>query len=287
MSRNRQKETSSLVYLKVFLIFIFACIFISIILKLLNLIQTSRFDSDYFNIFFISKKNYIFNIKQNENTISVIEVKPKNPIKFEKFSKSQLSIAFGVPIDAVIFDKIKFQYDPGQIFNLNNSLRFIINPFQYKTTGINRLDILKIYFAFSSVLPADYKTGEYDLSDQDMIGVDINGWLYNFFKDKNIISDGISVEVVNNSDISGAGAKVTRMLKNIGYNIVSVSSSDKNNNGSQITCRIQPDYSTDRINTIFSIPFFCKPEAGIADITIDIGKDYKRDFCSALVPCGE
>ena len=212
-----------------------------------------------------------------------------------------MSTAFTVPVNAVFIDKInsdksrlnqdklgiKRYNNSRDIFSLGNTVKYILMPSFYSSSGLNSLDILKIYFVFSSVSALDFTAGIYDIQGKDNVLDDTSNHMYDYFKDGNIINDGISVEVINGSGVDGAASKIAQMLKNNGFNIVSVTSSDKEYKLSNIVCRTAKNYSTQKIEKIFSTSFSCGQGTGIADITIILGKDYRLDFCSYLLSCDD
>lgn len=285
MPRLKNKESSNIVYLKIFLIFVFVCVVVSLFLKLTNLVNKSQFNQNYYNMVLIGKKAFIINIRQSSNKINIIEIKNSDIIKLEKLTKFQMGADFGIPIDAVFIDRIKKIDNPIDVFNLVNSIEYILMPSYYNSSELNSLDILKIHFVFSSLSTSDYTKDIYDMSDNNSTGNDTKSRLYDYFKDENIVNEGISIEVINGSQVDGAASKIAWMLKNNGFNVVSIISSDKEYNLSNIVCRTSSSYSTRRIEKIFSVPLSCKNETGIADIGIVLGKDYKLNYCSNLSLC--
>src|SRR3989304_5672988 len=142
MPRRKQKESSNIVYLKIFIIFVVVCVFISLFLKLSDLIKISRFDPNYFNMVLIGEKVFLYNIRSSANKINAVEIKNIDIDKLKKMTRYQMSTAFTVPVNAVFIDKInsdksrlnqdklgiKRYNNSRDIFSLGNTVKYILMP---------------------------------------------------------------------------------------------------------------------------------------------------------------
>lgn len=274
MARNKPKIKDNFLYLKIFLIFVFVCIVVSASLKTANLVKTSNFDSQYYNILVIGSKAYIVNIQKVENSISVIELKGRDSNYFHNNFRQKISVDIGIPLDAVFIDNKDRPFkDPKEFFSFKNIIGFLLEPASYKSEELNKLDLVKIYFATYSVSLFDVNSASLDLLREQEDDRDEK--LFEHFKDKQILSEKTSVEVVNASGIDGIAWVISRMFKNVGFNVISVKSADKEQVKSIIICRNSGTYSIDRISRVFPILIEYKNETGIADISVIIGKDGK------------
>lgn len=103
------------------------------------------------------------------------------------------------------------------------------------------------------------------------------------FKDFNILSEGLSVSILNSTTHEGLATSVKRTLENLGVNIVSVGNYEENlfTNSVLIISKdnLKNNYTTSKLSQIFQIPIKERPEdfSSNADLTIILGDD-KRDL---------
>lgn len=260
-----KNKSDNFFYLKMFIFSVVILFLISLAVKFLIEVEHSRFQDEYFNVLVVNKDEYILNVNKEKKSISIFEVKD-NQNDISNSSREKLSIDLGLPIDAIfIYKNGEGFQDKKDLLSFQNLFSAIFSPSKYSITGLDKLDLIKLYFASKFMSFADTKV-EVLLKDSD------EEKILDSFKDKNVIDQGITIEVVNASGLSGAGTKVASMLKNVGFNVISVNSEDEG--PSKIIVRTSKNYTIERLGSIFSIPLTFKNETGITDVSIVIGKDY-------------
>jgi hypothetical protein len=267
VKKVKEKNTPTIGYLKIFAAFFLFCIIISLIFKMVQLANSSIFDSRYFTVLLIGKKVHVVNFQDGGQGISVIEIKTDRVREIEKMTRVKASIRLGIPLDAIIKDnKDNPHIHPKEFFTLENTVMGFFGS-RYTTDNINKLDIFKIYLATYSVSLFDVNAYTIDENDKD------SGDVSEFLRDKDVINEKVSIQVINASTVSGAAGKITRMLENGGFAVISILSQDQDEEVSRIECKTSKIVAIERMKRIFPNDFACTQEAGIADMTIIIGRD--------------
>lgn len=283
MTKFKTTNFNNFFYLKIFLLFVAFLIIGSIFLKAYYLAASSRFDSKYFNLLIVNKNIYLINFKKEENKISVLEIKEREKINYLKNLNSEqaylrASVYLSLPIDAILiykkgtgFSNIKDFFSYGSIYQLILNLSHSNDL--YYVNGLNEIDLLKIYFSALSVSAFDFKHEIYDPTKDKM-----GELIFEIFKNNYVINEGTSIEVINMAEIDGLGTNIANMLRNVGFNIVSISS-QKEDNSSKIVCRVEQNNATFKsLVKIFNLKGEEIDKPSMADISIYIGKEMGKDL---------
>ncbi len=264
MKSRVKTENNSISYLKIFAFFLILLIILSYLIRFVKIVQTSTLNSHAFNILVKDKNTYLVNIDKDQKRVSVISIKDLN----ENFSsKKNAGIAIEIPIDSVIFTKETENNFKRDFFSFNN---LIFNSKNLTLNGLNRFDLVRIYF-YSKLYSSNLK--EESVSINDLSQGDISGKIYDLLKDNIVVNEKISIEIINSSDVDGVGLKVSHMLKNVGFNVISITTADPANS-SKIISRIDGNETLNRLESILGLPIEREKDSGVADISIVIGKDY-------------
>lgn len=265
--KNKKVKNNNILYLKVFFLIFFVTLFISIILKTVFLVRTSKLAQQNFSVLVVGKDSAIYRINTYSVKIGIITIKnaPSEKLKTNLLS----SILLYTPIDAIIRDEKNKQkekyFSPANIFSILSGKR------EAKLTGMNSFDLLKVGYLFQRI------------SNDNITMLNINhkdiaknkSMPQNFFeilKDESIINRKISVEVVNATDIDGLGARVASVLTSVGYNVISIKSSDTYKK-SEITYSLIPKEYASSLSRTFGIPYKIDNLQSLTDIKIVLSKD--------------
>ena len=93
------------------------------------------------------------------------------------------------------------------------------------------------------------------------------------FADGVISSENVSIQVVNASGSVGLGNRLTRVLTNLGCNVVSVTSARSVERVSQIAFFGNQSYTLQKLRKWLGYPVSDLREKTIADIVITVGRD--------------
>lgn len=276
--RRRQKENSSVAsfqYLKVFLFVLALLILVSLGQRTFTFIRESKFTGDHFVFLVISSEWHLVAVDRQQTQVSIVTL---DNVKFDaNWRVEKLSYEIGIPIDAVIrFDHKKtFGNFYREFFSWNMANEMFMSKSFQSMEGANTLDILKMYFAARSLrfqgersLSLTQENGEMNRETEDIFS--------RFLSDSRLKTENTSVEIVNSSGINGVGRRVAQLLTNLGFHIISVTSSEVRF-PSQIAFRGDKSYAAQRLERIFQIPsFHSSSQTTIADVTVVIGEDYVK-----------
>jgi hypothetical protein len=182
------------------------------------------------------------------------------------------SIKYGVPINAIVSYPSTWQIEDieKQLFSFKKVLSLLVHPGS-SFTHMNSYDYARIYFLSRQTVKDQRKykeIREYTYSDD--IEHQIQPELFDLFKDRTIVNDGVSVQVLNATDQPGLATEVANMLENGGYNVVSVESADPQSSRVVITGESK---TSDAITQLFKFPVKKKSGVSIADITVILGNN--------------
>lgn len=244
----------------IFFAFVFAVIFVSLIFKVVNILSKSRFDSE--NRFTISVSNgkdlEIISFSPKSQSISVLKILGETKsLNMNRF----LEIAIDGEVKSFL-NKKDFKV-PDLMF------QFIFNYKDLKT-NLTIIDILRLYL-FSKTLPINYINYKKISTSQDALTLD--KIIPPLFKDEIIEKENLSIKIVNGTDVTGLGNRLSRLISNMGGNVVIIASSDSTENYSTISYFGNKTYTIEKISKILGFKLNKLDKKTIADIVIVIGKD--------------
>ncbi len=264
MKKKAQHEKSSslktfFIYLSVVLTLITA----SLILKTASLIKESKYKGGHF-ILSISEKEKvikfaIFNTEPND--ISILRVSDNKVIKDDVFEN------FGILADGNM--EISKDQDPNDIGIQMQEFLF----YNHKNSNINLYDSLRFFLLSRTVAQKDMEKEEISINDETQ---DLDKKILSITSDKIVSKENISIQIINQTDVSGLGQMLERAFKNIGANVVSVTSSKNSNEKSIIEYAGEKTYTLERIGRLTGLPIEEVEDERIADITVKIGNDAKK-----------
>ncbi len=190
-----------------------------------------------------------------------------------------ISEFLGVPVDGFIqsredsSDLKKFFLQPAVFFspasdlNLLDRLRFVVSLEQIRFDRLKTVDLGEL--ATPLVLADGSSAVGLEKSEAD-------NYLLGSFIEGRVQDEGLRVEVVNTTDVMGLGARVSRLLANIGLSVVNVENGVTPVTNCQIiaTQNALKSLTVSKIAGIYSCSLTKKAAEGRAAITVLLGKDY-------------
>lgn len=266
---KQHKTIGSIVYLKLFLLGVLLLTVLSIAYRGFLWTKGSKFTDNTYTLLVFGENSYLIHVDKRVKKFSLIQSK-----SFSKPSSGDVrlsySVLFGVPIDGMIVDKgntLSFHED---FIDISKLVTIFTQPLAFSFYNANSLDLLKIYFALQKVPASEKKSiSNHALGENAR---DLDKELFSLFKDSEIINEKTSVEIVNAAHIDGLAGKVSRMLKNVGFNVVSVISTDAESR-SKLISRIDENFTIKSLATFFGIVPEYKNGVDVADVTLMVGKD--------------
>lgn len=271
--RKKSKKTGNLRLAVIFGILVFLLILCSLIIKFFSVLSKSSFDGEH--RFTVSVANnglpsiLVLSFAPDNNSISFLKVKGFNNQKsIGKFLK--------IPIDGSI--KFRKQIDflekeDGVESILRNSL-VNLNSID---TDLTFIDLIRLWY-FVKTQPSHVIISK-ELEDLSKKGVNqeyaIDKLSSKLFSDYTVLSEKLTIQIVNGTNISGLGNRLARFISNNGGNVVSVLTSEKDLEKSQILYNGELFYTYKRLYKILGFPLEKSQSVVISDVIIIIGKDSK------------
>lgn len=253
--KNPGKNTPLAIF---FFLIILGAIVLSIFLKALVIFEGSKFKNEgNFSIFVSDKKQgIILSFNKDDNSVYIISIDKKVDDIYKLVE---------VPIAAKYEDE---EIDLGEsVSSLTSDMLFNIPR---NKSNLNVLDGIRIFLMGKTVNPRDIKNTTVDTTSESKLDSEI----YAYFSDSKIKNEAISVEVVNATGEQGVGGRYARLVSNMGGNVVLVST--ENESGKSGIFAGDDSYTTKRLGQVLNFQFKKTSISKIADITVVIGKDYKK-----------
>lgn len=260
-------------YVKIFLLIIFLAAIISFIYKGITTVRASTFKHNSFNLLLVDQNVYVVHIDKADNSLASIKIPNKRSL-FLNRSKLSQSLLLGIPIDGYVISKSvnTFSNFDKEAFNFRQALMFIVTPLGYRFFDVNAFDVLKLAY-YSRAIPNSSKTfqgvenfNKNGFSDKDLPAIK------KIATDKAIFNDKASVQIINTTDIDGLASRFSNMLKNAGYNIVSIDTGKSTK--SKILAKDLNSISVKSLIGFLDLPVtVVNSDNSIADITIVLGMD--------------
>lgn len=217
---------------------------------------------------FNSRNNYLLEVLEKNNHAMILVFTPDTQtasILHIDNTVPDIGKQLGIPIDGILKTSTVFDNDslPKVLWNL------VIQFHTYRAIQVNQADIYKL-FLFSQSLKTNaivHQDIHLPLSDQS----DLKN-LSRSVIDHTLFEEGQSISVVNATGKSGRGTQLTKLLTNIGGNVISVSTADQLQQQSVISYSGSEIYTIRRLKKILGFPIK-NQKPPISDIMIIIGKD--------------
>jgi len=258
---KRNNLDIALMFLGIFL-FLF---FVSLVIKLVIVFQNSKFDGSHRFTIAVSEKGStkIISFSPQEKSISILTVDGKINENIRKF--------LAVPIDDyIVSDKISISRT-----NIASNLLGSILDLNKLHSKLTSIDILRLsYFTkFVSLTSVYEKRISADLDEQTRELL-----VSSFFLDQQISMEKKRIQIINGTDITGAGNRLAAVISNMGGDVVIVSTSDRDEKISKIIYSGNKSYTVDKLSSVLSFPSEKSMEISLADVIIILGKDKIAEF---------
>lgn len=263
---RKLKKRDNIFYLKVFLYIVGIFIIVSVIYRGIMLWNKRFYITPSFKTLILAKDAYIVNTDRASGRFTVAIWKGKGKELSGK-SKLENSIILQTPINGELIQSPS-EYYSGLIFSyfsVQNMIHVLFPNQNHQYKDMNIFDMIKIYFSAKSVSNSN-------ITEEEINNNTSPDNLYNLFKDQTVINEKASVEIINAAGINGLGTKIATMLKNGGFNVVSVTSSDIMDK-SKIIYRVSLSPTLRHLFQIFPFPSFYNSETSIADVSVILGRD--------------
>jgi hypothetical protein len=276
MNQRKPAQKDNLKMVVIFLIGVFALLFLSLLFKLVTVVARSSFDGRHnFTVSFLSKdlpqKSILVTYAPDKETISILQV--FGDINHEKVAKTLQVPVDGYVNGAITVPFIKSSENQGDmVVDLTSQL---LISYPGLKTNLTIIDVFRLFLFATSVQKHNILERSLSLPMDDPSMDKISSFIV---VDQTVAEEKESIAIVNGTSVGGLGARLGRLLNNMGGNVVSVSSSDTTIETSKVAYYKEASYTAKRIGKILSFPLVEANQQGIADVTIYIGNDKEQSL---------
>lgn len=268
-----------------------------------------------FNILLIGENVLLVSLEKNQNTATVVSI-PQNTMLSGTFAKGSVlagslykldSVSkqkghlvdttirefLGVPIDGFVLIDKNLTIDNKDKFleTVNGSLGIQSNIFPTKKTNLTLIGASRFYYNLGKIRPdkinfinligsalttQTFPDGSQSLQADE---VSLDSYLNARFNEWDILKEGLSIAVFNGTNEPGLASRASRIIHNIGGNVIQVSESPER----VVNCIIyvplehQNAYTVKRIKNIFDCSVTTKTiEGNRGDVAVVVGSSYNQ-----------
>lgn len=264
MKKNPSGSNNNNKSLKTFFVYsflVFIIISISLSIRAFFILRQSRFDGSNVSIAVIHNKKVVsvMGIDTKQKLVSILDVSKANAILDD------------LPAKLGIIAESKIEANENL---LGNTAEKIIAKSIYNSRDI-KSDLTIIDKVRLILLSKSFSSRNFHLDrPEDTAATDKK--ITSIFTDNNIISENLSIQIINATEIPGLGQKLERVITNRGGNVVAVSSSRNKEHKSRIQYFGEQSYTIKKLKRILGYPVEKQKDKTIGDIAIIIGEDYNK-----------
>lgn len=216
--KRKESDPRGYFYLRLFVFFVIVLICLTGVVRAVSIFREREFTGESYTTLYSNGKDNFLISYHTPSSYGVAELIDPPNLSLEKASRLQLSLALGVPVDAIVVNHSMKSED--DIFSLLDVVKMIFFPHAYVLRDINGIDAFKYFWERRGVSEENFmqKRLEYKNLDEEK--------LTRIFRDEDIFNSGISIEVVNGTEVGGLGGEFASVLTHRGYNVISVTNAD-------------------------------------------------------------
>jgi len=248
-----------------FVIFVCLVILASLIFKAVRVVSQSKFDgNNRFTISVSNNKNLkIASFSPSTRSISILKLDGE-------VKKLDIRRLLGIPIDGFVeADFLETNIDATALMSS------ILLGFKNIKTDLTIVDVLRLFLA-SKTTPArnvvvlDISTSEESTNVDKIIG--------HLLSDEKIEEEDQTIEIINTTSVTGLGARLGRLITNMGGKVIQISTEESLQKNSLILYNGRKTYTVKKLNKVLGFNTIQIGKQSIADITIVIGEDSKNSI---------
>lgn len=255
--------------LKIAVVFSTAVIIVLIIafvVRVSILFSQRQFDN-YHNFILLDIKNTtsanVISFAPDKSSITIVHVHTTS-------QDTNIGKELKIPINAKVTDP-EMKEDA-----ISSLLWRLIRSFNsFHPQGLNIIDAFSLFFYSQKIHGEGLLSYDITIPYTSEEGQTINS----VFVDHTIYTEGLTVSIVNASDVSGRGSKLADLLTNIGCHVIAVNTADTASENSTIASNKNTVYTVKKLKKILNLQPGEFPQNALSDIIITIGK---KDAYSSL-----
>lgn len=228
----------------------------AVIIKIVLLFTQSTFDGKHQFVVAVKESTHTRFLVFNPDTQSISSLLlsstlPKNPV-----------FTLGVPVDGTVTSS----EDVSSPNALVKDLFFHPHAFHTSLTPIDAINLFVFLHTADTTNPTTLNASSTDSAEREQV------FAKAFYNDT-IFKEGKTIAISNGTNISGVGTKVAILLKDMGANVVSVTTADTPIAHSSIGYTGESSYTLSRLEHILNLPAIHLSGVAISDINITLGAD--------------
>lgn len=260
-------DKSSLRMVFIFGVCVFLLILLSLSVKTVMMVRQSIFDGNHRFTLVLARDSSVSTVASLDpetNSIDVLQFKQGTVLPVSSVGKG-LTV---VP-DAVI--KASYDYSPDA--PISAVLTSLLWHFGNIKSDLNFYDLFRFLVFVKGVPLGSQHVDSISLPIEDS---QLDKKVTNMFSDGAVSAENVSIQVVNASGVGGLGNRITRVLTNLGCNVVSITSARSLENHSRIAYFGKQTYTLRKLRKWLGYPVSVLERETIADIVITVGQDEKE-----------
>lgn len=276
MRRKKRIKPSNTVTLALFFVgFVGALLIVSIFMKLFLLAKESSFDG-----------SHRFTIAVSSSDLQSSNNKTTEIISFSPSDQSIERLVINTPVPIIGMERLlEIPIDGVVVINGNSisgkesigeALKLIALSFKNVRSDLTVLDIMRLWWFGRTVSEHSVKDETFSQDPNLSLESQLDSYAQTLFADDTVASEKESISIVNGTDISGFGTRFSRLVTNMGGNVVSVSTSDSKVDHTTISYYGKKSYTLSRIEKVLGIKAVLSKSPELANIVIILGEDMSR-----------
>ncbi len=260
------KESKSLKTFYIYIVLVLLAIGVSFVIKLIFIIQQSKFDGRQHFTVVVTKEQKVKEIiafNPKVSSMAVLTVKDAN------VSVSSIVKDYGIASDAQL--EVNDAVSLGQDVTL--TLWDSVAHFTSIKTDLTVVDLLRLTVLSKDITTNNKIVRDISLSQKNS---ENNTIIARALNDPMLASENISIQIINAADTTGVGQRLSRVLTNMGANVVEVSTSLTPQPKSKIEYFGETSYTLDHLKSFLDFPTSELTRQPIANIVIILGEDSRN-----------
>ncbi|MBI2074882.1 MAG: LytR C-terminal domain-containing protein [Candidatus Levybacteria bacterium] len=274
--KRKSSDNQSLKLALIFFISVFTLVIIAVSLKVISVITSSSFNGkNRFTIAIIKDSSDIISFAPDTNSISVLHVASK-----KKLTGTDVGKYLKIPIDGQVILGQNSNQEFNKLFLQNNNvemqMRITLTNYYAVNTSLTIIDVARLWLFTKTVASHAIYVKNYSIPDNVDLSSEltIDKILSQLFSDSAVSAEKVSIQIVNGTGVSGLGNRLARLITNMGGNVISVSTSDKLIETSEIDYFDKKNYTLEKLYSILKFPIKkIDLSSNISDLIIILGKD--------------
>ncbi|HEX8932168.1 MAG TPA: LytR C-terminal domain-containing protein, partial [Patescibacteria group bacterium] len=241
MRNHSSDDNRSLKTFFIFTGFVGFLIIISLAVKAFLIIQQNRFDGEHQFVLSIaqdSKVKKLIVFRPQEHSLTQVTI--KNNVKLDGLSQT-----IGIIPDAYVDTSVDLASQA-----INGELKTIMGNYYTLKTNLTIFDVWRLLWESQKTINNQTVKALALVDDQRRNDKSVS----DIFTDDKVFADNISIQIINASNIPGVANRLERELSNLGFNIISVTTSRDPSDVSKIRYFGNESYTLTKLKRLLNLP---------------------------------